>query len=57
MSPSFSGTLLAAKVMRIRGGLVCRLNGGLVRRPEDCILLIYYASMTMRTVDLASTIP
>ena len=57
MSPNYSGTRRAAKGMQILGGLVCRLNGELVRRPGDCTLSVCYVSMTTRTIVPASTIP
>ena len=57
MSPSCSGTRRAAKGMQILGGLVCRLNGELVRRPGDSTLSVCYVSMTTRTIVPASTIP
>jgi hypothetical protein len=57
MSPSYFGTPRAAKGMQIPGGLVCRLNGELVRQLGDCTQSVCYVSMTTRTIVPASTIP
>ncbi len=43
--------------MQIPGGLVCRLNGELVRQLEDCTQSVCCVSMTTRTIVPASTIP